>query len=150
MERNRSHGGFHDTNAKWMMPKAHTLLLLDDEPLILMDLEFAAQDRGCEVVTTGSCSEALAEIEARGSKIDVAILDVSLGQGHTCFPVAHALDQLKIPYLLHSGDLDRLDERIRELKAELIAKPAAAEQVVSAAIIVSEGSDPGRIRMAAE
>lgn len=132
------------------MAKAYTLLLLEDEPLILMDLEFAAEDRGCEVIATASCSEAMAAIEARGQTIDAAILDVSLGQGNTCFPVAHALDQLKIPYLLHSGDLDRLDERIRELKANLIAKPAAAEQVVSAAIIACEESGAGDLSMPAK
>ncbi len=127
-----------------------TILLLDDEPLILMDLEFAARDRGCEVVATATCSEAIKAIEVHGSAIDVAILDVSLGQGRTCFPVAHALDRHKIPYLLHSGDLDRLDERIRKLKAKLIAKPAAAEQVVSTAITACKGSDPGNIRLGAE
>ena len=132
------------------MTKSHTILLLEDEPLILMDLEFAAQDRGCEVLSAANCSEALTAIEARGTAIDVAILDVSLAQGHSCFPVASALDQRRIPYLLHSGDLDRHDERIRQLKAELIAKPAAAERVVAAAIVISQGSASDSLKMAAE
>lgn len=133
-----------------MMTNSHTILLLDDEPLILMDLEFAAQDRQCKVLAAANCSEALALIEDNGNTIDVAILDVSLGRGRTCFPVAHMLDRMGIPYLLHSGDLDRHDERIRDLKAELIAKPAAAERVVAAAIVVSQGSGSNSFQIAAE
>ena len=119
------------------MEDGHTILLLEDEPMILIDLEFAAEDRGCTVLATTTCDAALGQIERYGSAIDAAILDVSLGQGSTCLPVARALDRLKIPYVLHSGDLDRINERIRQLEAELIAKPAAAEQVISAAIVAS-------------
>ena len=132
------------------MAETCTILLLDDEPLILMDLEFAAQDRDCEIFLAATCSEAIALIEKHGATIDVAILDVSLGQGRTCFPVAHALDRLNVPYLLHSGDLDRHDERIRDLKAELIAKPAASERVVAAAIVIAQGPDPDTLPIAAE
>ncbi|MEL6528735.1 MAG: response regulator [Pseudomonadota bacterium] len=116
------------------MTKGTTLLLLEDEPLILMDLEFAAEDQGCDVLATSTCEAALGQIERHGNAIDAAILDVSLGAGLTCFPVAQALDRLGIPYVLHSGDLDRHNERIRELNAQLIAKPAAPERVISAAI----------------
>ncbi len=124
-----------------------TILLLEDEPLILMDLEFAAEDRGCTVLATITCEAALGQIERHGTAIDAAILDVSLGEGLTCLPVAQALDRLNIPYVLHSGDLDRHNERIRQLNAELIAKPAAAEQVISAAIVASAGSDPGNTQV---
>ena len=62
------------------------------------------------------------------------VLDVSLGQDQTCFPVARQLDDLGIPYILHSGDLDRHNERIRQLDAELIAKPAPADHVIAAAL----------------
>ncbi len=112
----------------------HAILLLEDEPLILMDLEFAAEDQGCTPLPTPNCDEALAIIASHGKRLTAAILDVSLGQGKTCFPVAHALDRLGVPYILHSGDLDRHDENIRTLNAELIAKPAPAQKVVAAAI----------------
>ncbi len=112
----------------------HSILLLEDEPLILMDLEFAAEDQGCTALPTPNCDEALAIIASHGKRLTAAILDVSLGQGKTCFPVAHALDRLGVPYILHSGDLDRHDENIRTLKAALIAKPAPAHKVIAAAI----------------
>ena len=124
-----------------------TLLLLEDEPLILIDLQSAAEDLGCTVLPTSTCEAALAQIEAHQGAIDAAILDVSLGGSRTCLPVAEALDRLRIPYVLHSGDLDRHNERVRKLKAELIPKPAEAEHVISAAMTVcgEAGSDARRL-----
>ncbi len=132
------------------MAKSYTILLLEDEPLILMDMEFAAEDRGCEVLTATNCDTAQRHIQRHGAGIDLAILDVSLGEGLTCFPVAHELDRLKIPYILHSGDLDRHNERIRELDAELIAKPASADKVIAAAIAHSQGADAQAVHFVAE
>ncbi len=132
------------------MAKSYTILLLEDEPLILMDMEFAAEDLGCEVLTATNCDAAHRHIQSLGRKIDLAILDVSLGNGLTCFPVAHELERLEIPYILHSGDLDRHNERIRELDAQLIAKPASADKVIAAAIAHSQGADARSVHVTAE
>ncbi|NVE95940.1 response regulator [Altererythrobacter lutimaris] len=111
-----------------------TLLLLEDEPLILMDLELAAEDCGCDALPASNAKAALDLLEEHGDAIDAAILDVSLGAGQTCFPVAHQLQRMGIPYILHSGDLDRHNERIRTLQAERIAKPAPVEIVIATAL----------------
>ncbi|MEM1194515.1 MAG: response regulator [Pseudomonadota bacterium] len=129
---------------------AHRILLLEDEPLILMDLECAAQDCGCTTLIAATASEALSLIAANADDLTVAVLDVSLGGRRTCYAVAQELDRLEIPFILHSGDLDRHDERIRELDAELIAKPAPADKVITAAIAYALGDDPGRERLAAQ
>lgn len=126
-----------------------TLLLLEDEPLIMLDLEMAAEDRGCQVLSAATCEAALAHIES-GTPVHAAILDVSLGAMETCFPVASKLAALEIPYILHSGDLDRHNEKIREIDAELIAKPAAAERVVAHAIAHARRSDRESEQIAAE
>ena len=131
------------------MAENYSILLLEDEPLILMDLEMAAEDRGCAVLSAASCKGALEIIES-GAVISVAILDVSLGQGETCFPVASELARRHIPFILHSGDLDRHDEMIREIGAELIAKPAPADKVVAAAFVHLQGEDPLSQRIAAQ
>ncbi len=110
------------------------ILLLEDEVMILMDLDMTAEDLGCAVHTATSAQKALNILDQHGTNIDVAVLDVSLGQDQTCFPVARQLDDLGIPYILHSGDLDRHNERIRQLDAELIAKPAPADHVIAAAL----------------
>lgn len=118
-----------------------TILLLEDEPLILMDLEFAAEEAGCAALCASAVAPAIAHIE-RGEPVDVAILDVSLKDNETCLPVARALQQRGIPFLLHSGDLDRKDETVRDLDAVLIAKPASANRVIEAALNLAR--EPGR------
>jgi len=129
--------------------KAYTILLLEDEPLVMMDLEVAAEDRSCHALSASTLKQALVHIE-EAAAIDVAILDVSLGGGVTCVPAARELERLGIPYILHTGDLDRQEETVRELDAPLIAKPAAAEKVIAAAIVAAEGEDISRIQLAAE
>jgi DNA-binding response OmpR family regulator len=114
------------------------LLLLEDEPMILMDLEAAAEDCGCGVVCATSVPGALRLLnENRG--IRGAVLDVTLGGGETCLPVARELDRRGIPYILHSGDLDRQDELVRALDAVLIPKPADADRVIRVAIGAAGG-----------
>jgi DNA-binding NtrC family response regulator len=109
------------------------ILLLEDEPLILMDLEIAAEDAGCIPLCASSVAQAM-KLIGPDQPVDVAVLDVSLKDNETCLPVARALQNRGIPFLLHSGDLDRKDETVRELDAELIAKPASAERVIDAAM----------------
>ncbi|MEL6485712.1 MAG: response regulator [Pseudomonadota bacterium] len=126
------------------------ILLLEDEPLILMDLEFAAQDLGCCALLASSVEEALTRIADNRDTLSVAVLDVSLSEGRTCYAVAQELDRLGIPFILHSGDLDRHDEKVRELNAELIAKPASSDKVIAAAIAYALGEDRDTFRLAAE
>lgn len=109
------------------------LLLLDDEPLILMDLEFAAEDLGCKVFAASSLNQGLELLRENGQTIEAAVLDVTLQDGDTCLPLARKLEEADIPYIIHSGDLDRHDEQIRALDAPLIAKPASATKVIEAA-----------------
>lgn len=108
------------------------VLVLDDEPLILLDLEFAVEDAGCTPITALALAEALEIVEHE--PIAAAILDVSLGQGQTCEPVAKALAALGIPYVLHTGDLDRMDEEVRNLGGVLVPKPTPASVVVARAL----------------
>ena len=128
-----------------------SILLLEDEPLILLDLELAAEERGVTVHSAASCEEALSIIARNADSLTAAVLDVSLGRGSNCFPVARELDRLGVPYILHSGDLDRHDEKLRELDAELISKPACSHKVIAAAIAyaIGNGAD-GQDRLAAE
>lgn len=121
---------------------ALTILLVEDEPLILLDLEFAVEDSGNQFISAGCVAQALSFIA--DCHIDVAILDVNLGRAETCAPVAEELRRRGIPYILHSGDLDRRDETIRKLGARVIAKPTSADRVVAEAIAerAERGSHP--------
>lgn len=109
-----------------------TLLILEDEPLILMDLEFAAEDKGCRPLAAMTVGQAIGHLSDQ--QVDCAVLDVSLRDGETCVPVAKELQRRGIPYILHSGDLDRQNELVRQLDALLVAKPTSASKVIQAAL----------------
>ena len=115
------------------MSEGCRILLLDDEPLILMDLEFAAEDKDCLPLTATNVKEALAHIEA-GDGVSCAVLEVTLRDGETCVPVARELERRSIPYILHSGDLNRQEGTLASLDAQLIAKPACSRRVVDTAL----------------
>lgn len=103
------------------------VLILEDEPMILMDLSFALEDAGYAAVTSSSCEEA---IEAIGrERIDAAILDVNLGGGETCEPAAELLKERGIPFFLHTGDLDRHGELVERIGAPIVSKPASSERI---------------------
>ncbi|MDT0507734.1 response regulator [Novosphingobium sp. MMS21-SN21R] len=108
------------------------ILVLDDEPLILLDLEFAVEDAGCKPLTALDLMEALTIVQTHA--ISAAILDVSLGKGQTCEQVARTLAAMGVPYVLHTGDLDRMDEAVRGLGGTLVPKPTPAAVVVARAL----------------
>ncbi|WOI54019.1 hypothetical protein [Parvularcula sp. LCG005] len=108
------------------------IMLLEDEVLIAIDLAYAFEDAGAVAVTANSCDEALEEIEQ--GLPDAAVLDVNLGRGETCRPVAQKLRELGVPFFLHSGDFDRQGELINELGAKIIPKPTPAHRLVAAVV----------------
>ncbi|MGR3466289.1 MAG: response regulator [Shimia sp.] len=108
------------------------VLVLEDEPMIQMDLAFALEDEGARVLCAGSVREALERIEA--DRPHVAILDVNLGRGETCKPVADHLVALAVPFLLHSGDLNRQGELVASLGTEIVPKPTPSHVVARRAL----------------
>ena len=113
-----------------------TYLVLEDEPLIAMDLEFAFEDIGHRAVVAVNNAEATRAISDH--QIAGAVLDVSLGDGETCEPTARALSEQNIPFVLHTGDLDRVGEHLRELNAPVLPKPQAADDVIGKLVGMSK------------
>jgi DNA-binding response OmpR family regulator len=123
------------------MSGAIAILLVEDEPLILMDLEMAAIEQGCCALLAADVGEALAHIAACDPLPDVAVLDVSLQNGETSMPVALELKRRGIPFILHSGDFDRTDIQMDTLTAELVRKPASSRLVVETALECLSGPE---------
>ena len=112
------------------MDSTPRILVLDDEPMILLDLSVALRQAGYEPLTARSASKALSITEAGG--LSGAVLDVNLGGGKTCEGVAEALSAQGVPFLLHSGDLDRQGELIGRFGARIVPKPAPGTKVADA------------------
>ena len=116
------------------MTRDYCILLLEDEPLILMDLEYAAQQRGCDTLTASKPAVAKRLIDFCDGRIDVAVLDVDLGKDGDCFEVISELKRSGIPFVLHSGSSSGNENAIGEIDAPLIAKPASFASVIDAAL----------------
>lgn len=114
------------------MARALNILVLDDEPLILLDLQWAVECAGCLPLTACSCEEALSIVEQ--TKVDVAILDVSLGGGSNCAPVARRLAEQGIPFVFHTGDPRDLADDVRALGRAMLVKPTPTDKVVDHAV----------------
>ncbi|MGV3633654.1 MAG: response regulator [Pseudorhodoplanes sp.] len=77
------------------------VLLVEDESLIIMLIEDALADLGCEVAGVASrFDDALAK--ARMLAFDLAVLDVNLN-GLRTFPVADTIRQRGIPFVFATG-----------------------------------------------
>lgn len=79
------------------------VLIVEDEPLVALDVEETLRGLGCEVVgPTATLGEALRLLEEEAPRLDAAVLDVNLG-GHAAFPVADALVRRGVPVLFATG-----------------------------------------------
>ncbi len=77
------------------------VLVVEDEALVAMDLQFAFEDAGAQVLGPAmSLSEALAVAEQ--AEIDCALLDVDIA-GQDVYPVAQVLQRRGIPFIFHTG-----------------------------------------------
>ncbi|WP_308916933.1 hypothetical protein [Jannaschia sp. LMIT008] len=113
-----------------------TILLLEDEPLIALDVETALQDAGARVVgpTRGErgAMEVIDTAERGGSpRLGGAVLDVHLGS-HTCERVAMRLIRLRVPFVFHTGNQRDGDGFVRSSGAPVIRKPALGVDIVAA------------------
>jgi CheY-like chemotaxis protein len=108
------------------------LLLVEDEPLVLMSLQDLIESLGCIVVGTATnLSEALAAISS-GPAFDAAILDVQVGR-ERIWPAADQLVSSSIPFAFLSGYTKSTIEP-RFLSMPIIAKPFSDAAVKSAVV----------------
>lgn len=106
------------------------LMIVEDDPLILMDVEAALGDAGAEIAGAfPSVAGALAFLAA--AQIDAAVLDFGLGR-ETAAPVARALVARKTPFLFYTGQVET-DPRLAEWRGRtILQKPAMPRQLVAA------------------
>ena len=77
------------------------ILVVEDEMLVLMNIEYLLADLGCESVTAAATvDQALALLKAQ--VFDAAVLDVNLN-GCDSYPVADALGARGVPFAFSTG-----------------------------------------------
>lgn len=128
------------------MLDGHRVLVVEDEPLIALDIANVLADGGATVLgPVGIMDAALELIETR--PLDAALLDATLA-GEPVYALAAALHARRVPFAFVSGGgLSRLPEDFRN--RPLLSKPFTPEElmaVVGKLIAPAEGTTVIRLR----
>lgn len=113
-----------------MPGNAAVALLLEDEPLIALDVETNLGEAGFDVTTVATCAEALEWLSV--CRPDVVIVDIILRDG-PCHAVVEKLVSDGIPFLVHSGDLPGMHADTVLVKGTWIGKPSNGDDMIRAA-----------------
>lgn len=106
-----------------------TILVLEDEMLIGLDLETSLVDAGFRVTLARSCLEA--EDFLADHQPDLAVLDVRLSDGE-CVVAARMLVEHGVPFIVHTGMLQAAQDPIFMLGTP-VTKPAETPAIVDLA-----------------
>lgn len=107
-----------------------TLLIVEDEPLLAMQLSQSLKEFGWNVLGVAGSIEDANKILANKSRPDAAILDVDLG-GSPVFPLARALRRTGVPFIFCTGYED-LEYSSEFSSCTAVRKPATVLQIVRA------------------
>nr|WP_298096217.1 HWE histidine kinase domain-containing protein [uncultured Shinella sp.] len=107
-----------------------SVLIVEDQILIALDLEAMLADEGLSTVaTTSSIKQAMAQIEA--SPPDLAILDINLGPTNS-FPVAEELRRRGIPFVFATGYGEGAELPDALAMTPIVRKPYSRNAIVTA------------------
>ena len=103
------------------------ILLVEDDAMIAMAMEFLLSDSGAAVVgPAGSLDGAMTLADAGG--LDCALLDVRLGH-EDVYPLADRLARAKVPFLFLSGH-GRGNIPANHAKRTCLSKPCDSERLL--------------------
>jgi DNA-binding response OmpR family regulator len=106
--------------------RGRSVLIVEDEPLIALDIELALNDIGAQWVTTSTLAHALILVEHDG--LTAAILDHSLGR-ETSTTLYERLNQRGIPFLIYSATPPPEADRKGGV---VLTKPSSPEKLLAA------------------
>lgn len=116
------------------------VLIVEDDALLALDLKTMLEAQGCAIV--GVCSrvaDAVHFIEAAQAKLDVALVDLQLGD-LSAVPVIEALQQRRVPCAILSG---RSEQELAALALPHYSKPIVAEEIMCFLLQVKQGPKLG-------
>jgi DNA-binding LytR/AlgR family response regulator len=116
------------------------VLIVEDEFLLAMELESLVAGGGCTAVgPASSVRQALALID--GEEPDIALLDVNL-KGERATPVAAALQERGVPYVLITGYSDAQLSEPELQRAPRLDKPVSSRALTRAVKRALDGENP--------
>lgn len=118
-----------------------SVLIVEDEMLLALDLEDILIDAGYDVVGNAvDMHQAIAMCEKHGERIDIAIMDVHLARGTNGVETAKVLRQRwDIPSLFVSGNIDKKMQAIalEWEPAGFVGKPFSQREILKALAALS-------------
>ncbi|HKP25714.1 MAG TPA: hypothetical protein VJV39_17730 [Dongiaceae bacterium] len=105
------------------------ILLVEDDPLICLDLETSLVDLGAVVTAASGVSGAFAALAI--AMPDFAVLDFELG-AETSEPVAEVAQARNVPFLYLSGYSEHDERFSRWPKIRVLAKPLSVTRIARA------------------
>lgn len=120
-----------DKSPQRLLDSRASVLIVEDEMMIALDIQMMLEDNGYQVVgPAGSVESALRLLE--DIRPDVAVLDGNL-RGRPVVPVAQRLRSLEIPFVLSSAyDLFTFDGSEALAGAENVQKPISEGRLIAA------------------
>lgn len=117
-----------------IMINAILVLLVEDEPMLLINAQDALQDGGFEVVDATNAEDAIRILEADTDTISGLITDVRLSSGGTGWDVARRARELKptIPVVYTTAESTEEWSAQGVPKSILVQKPFAPAQLLTA------------------
>ncbi len=106
----------------------HSILLVEDEPLIVLDVESILQDAGARVLSSHSVDGALPLTDH--PSLSAAVLDCQLGDGDIA-PVCAKLSKLDVPFVFYTGCNFNAPDFYGAF-APIVHKPAIPEALIGA------------------
>lgn len=101
--------------------KYKSILIVEDDPFIAMDLEDTFVEAGFKVIgPVADVQNGLSLIEKH--RPDIATLDYNLGRENSV-PIANALEDMGVPYVFLSGQMSRVIETHNVPEQSIIGKP---------------------------
>jgi CheY-like chemotaxis protein len=124
--------------------KGRSILVVEDDPLIRLELTSLFESVGAQVTATSTYEQAVAAIEQ--NQICAALLDHGLQEDNIA-PLCRLLAERQIPYMFYTGypDLEQNYPR-----AIIVQKPASAEVLLTRMADLIVGAPPNRVDRDAE
>jgi len=116
-----------------------TALILEDEPLIAMDVENTLREAGHDVSIVSTCVEATEWLKRR--RPDIVIADVVLRDG-PCHDVVEQMVRDQIPFVVHSGNLADAHVGTPYAHGTWLNKPSLPDDLLAA--VKQAMSNPGQ------
>ncbi|MEY8880839.1 response regulator [Donghicola sp. XS_ASV15] len=115
------------------------VLIVEDEPIVAMDLTDMVESWGHSVVGPAN-RPATGTALARSEAIDFAVLDVNLGRGQTTESIAAALREREIPFIFLSAyNASSIEYRQDEV---VLSKPIIENQLFEHLVHQAESRQP--------